>query len=520
MEAADNERSIQQRQLQDFVLGVQARLRFPGLSVAVWSGGELLQAAAGLRDVSTGLPLTTHSYFELGSINQFLTALVVLDLVAAGRVDLDERVSTYLPELASANGDRILIRYLLSHTAGYRCQKLANPEVVERMSYDDVVASIRERPLLFKPGTVFDHSWSGAVLLSRVVQAVTSQDVARLAREGILAPLGASDPPCSTKECVAGHRLDGGVIQNEGREPRSELCRHSLFGMATTIGDLALLGGAIVTDSRVFASGSIRSLLTRAVGLPPSMRGDYAEEPFYAFTLGCAQYSSGRFGVSSTLDHRTCALRFDVERCIAVAVGINANAACYRDRILNELLDAFALEDLPPPLEARDSSGAFSLSELIGEYEGAGNRSFTASLENDRLVLAASYDVAEAWEPDTNFFLLDRDDRGHLTPSRALGRCTLGFFRDPVSSAPCLQFGVNAFRKRSHTNAEGREVRVDPPSASAGRLTVAADVARARLDICSGCKNYWKMAGVCGVCHCVMRWKVLFSRSTCPEGKW
>lgn len=85
--------------VQQFLEGVISRAKVPGISVAMNVNGVLLEAAAGISDAQTMHPMTTDMHFELGCLNKLFTAIVVLELVSENRVDLDQGISHYLPEM-------------------------------------------------------------------------------------------------------------------------------------------------------------------------------------------------------------------------------------------------------------------------------------------------------------------------------------------------------------------------------------------------------------------------------------
>ncbi|MFJ8359071.1 serine hydrolase domain-containing protein [Streptomyces sp. NPDC093984] len=90
-----------------------------GAYAAVRDGGTTWRGAAGVADRDTGRPVTPDMEQRIGSISKAMTAVALLQQVAAGRLDLDAPVSRYLPGLVPGQrGDRITVRMLLNHTSG------------------------------------------------------------------------------------------------------------------------------------------------------------------------------------------------------------------------------------------------------------------------------------------------------------------------------------------------------------------------------------------------------------------
>ena len=95
-----------------FQQGVQ-----PGAGVLViWRGEIVHEAAYGYADVENKVPLTVDSTFRLDSVSKQFTAMAIMLLAEDGRLNYDDPIARYLPELASYPG--ITVRNLLNHTGG------------------------------------------------------------------------------------------------------------------------------------------------------------------------------------------------------------------------------------------------------------------------------------------------------------------------------------------------------------------------------------------------------------------
>lgn len=97
-----------------------AEHRVPGAVIGVYANGEHLERAAGVLNTRTGVPVTTDSLFQIGSVSKVWTATLALQLVEDGKLDLDLPVRAYLPEFRSADESALITtRRLLCHTAGF-----------------------------------------------------------------------------------------------------------------------------------------------------------------------------------------------------------------------------------------------------------------------------------------------------------------------------------------------------------------------------------------------------------------
>jgi CubicO group peptidase (beta-lactamase class C family) len=167
----------------------------PGCAVGATRGNAPLAAKAyGMADLEHGVPLTPQSVFYMASVSKPFTALAILILERDGKLRLEDRVGTYVPELP-AYAAAITIRQLLYHTSGLRdyltLSGLAGnpPDYVftERSVLNTLARQMR---LNFEPGAEHLYSNSGYVLLSMIVHRATGHPLDEFARERIFTPLG------------------------------------------------------------------------------------------------------------------------------------------------------------------------------------------------------------------------------------------------------------------------------------------------------------------------------------------
>lgn len=169
--------------------------RSPGCAVGATRGDVPLAAKAfGMADLEHGVPITPQSVFYMASVSKQFTALAILLLERDGKLQLEDRVRNYVPELPDYAAG-ITIRQLLHHTSGLRdyltLSGLAgNPpdQVITERAVLNTLA--RQTRLNFEPGAEHLYSNSGYVLLSIIVHRVAGRPLDEFARERIFTPLG------------------------------------------------------------------------------------------------------------------------------------------------------------------------------------------------------------------------------------------------------------------------------------------------------------------------------------------
>ena len=165
----------------------------PGLAVGVVDRETSLARGFGSADTS-GRPVTAHTLFHQASISKTFVATAVLRLVEAGELELDGRVTHYLPDLdwTDPRASSVTIRQLLSHTSGcgdvqdygWHRPKLDDSALARFAA--DVAGWTLERD----PGAGFAYSNSAYEVLGHVVSAVTGQSFEDRLRDDVLRPAG------------------------------------------------------------------------------------------------------------------------------------------------------------------------------------------------------------------------------------------------------------------------------------------------------------------------------------------
>ena len=172
---------------------VRAQLSLPGVSVAiVRDDGSQWLGVSGMANRETGARMTTGTAFGLASISKTFTAAVVMDLIDAGKLKLDQSVAPLLPEYGLDRN--ITIRMLLDHTSGL-------PDFYNGMGIDPALGDTAaiwtaQQSWSFMPkkrwtpGTVFYYSNANYLLLGELVHKVTGRTIAAQIRLRLLKPLG------------------------------------------------------------------------------------------------------------------------------------------------------------------------------------------------------------------------------------------------------------------------------------------------------------------------------------------
>jgi CubicO group peptidase (beta-lactamase class C family) len=170
----------------------------PGLAVALVDREQPLWIQGfGRLDDGGSAPVNADTIFSVQSMSKLFTATAVMQAVAAGRLDLDEPITTYVPGFTVHSAfeehpeRKITLRMLLSHTAGFTHEApIGNNNELDPGDFDAHVRSISQTWLRFPVGTGYAYSNLGIDLAGFVLERVVGKPFPEVARESLFEPLG------------------------------------------------------------------------------------------------------------------------------------------------------------------------------------------------------------------------------------------------------------------------------------------------------------------------------------------
>jgi CubicO group peptidase (beta-lactamase class C family) len=168
--------------------------QFNGTVLVANESGVIHKKGYGYANFEWQIPNTPDVRFRLGSITKQFTSMVIMQLVAEGKIKLDEHITTYLTDYRKDTGDRVTIENLLNHTSGIPSYTSA-PGFFANESRDpytpaDFVKKWASEDLEFEPGLKWTYNNSGYFILGAIIEKVTGKTYAQALQERIFDPLG------------------------------------------------------------------------------------------------------------------------------------------------------------------------------------------------------------------------------------------------------------------------------------------------------------------------------------------
>ncbi len=225
--------------------------------------------------------MTIDTVFDLASLTKpIATATSIMLLIQQGKLELNQTVSSIIPEFAAHGKDTITIRYLLTHTSGL----IADNSISDYADGpDQAFVKINTLKLTAEPGAEFIYSDVGFILLGRIVEVVSGQSVHEFSQSSIYGPLGMAEtgylPGDALKARAAvTEERDGHWMQGEVHDPRAfalgGIAGHA--GLFSTADDLAryavmMLNQGQLSDVQILQPATL-ALMTTAVDVPRGRR--------------------------------------------------------------------------------------------------------------------------------------------------------------------------------------------------------------------------------------------------------
>jgi len=435
-----------------------------GIALAVTDAEETLGAAVrGFADVGSGTPVRPETRFMIGSISKSFAAMIVLQEVEAGRLDLHASVSELLPwlELPEPFGP-ITLHHLLTHTSGLAAGTEDAPTAL------GAALRMREVPPTCPPGERFWYSNDAYKLVGLVLERVTGTPIHELLHDRIFVPIGMS----STVGAI-----DDGVRTDlaTGYEPmftdRAAQLGHPLVpatftvsnsadgSIVSTVLDMTAYGRLILNrgrgpNGRVLSEAMFERLITPVIDLP--------NEPgaAYAYGLDVGEDQLGRFiAHGGGMVGYTAMFAVQPDDGFAVVIMQNGGGSKYQLLMhTTQVLQAALRGSAPPaPWAPAAPTAVPDAPAYAGAYTGDDGRTLEVRATDDGLEITLDERTARlerdplAEEPSDAFLVVHPD----------LDRFQLRFGRDAEGHVAEAFHGDTWFRGHAYAGPEPDE----PPTA-------------------------------------------------------
>ncbi len=253
-----------QFQLDKYMQELTRLNRFSGTVLVAKGDTILLSKGYGFAHREFEVPNRSNTRFPICSITKLITATAIMNLQEKGLLRVSDKVSSYLPDFP--RGDDITIHQLLSHTSGFSGSNMPLEMVVLPTSADAVLAFFKAQPLEFQPGSNYQYSNGGYLVLGSIIEKVSGMRYDLFIKKNILDPLQMHESIFPTtdfeiiKNCASGYCFNANNELVNGYYVYRQNFNGS-GGLHATVGDLYLFGRAL-TSGRLVMKESLQSMFT------------------------------------------------------------------------------------------------------------------------------------------------------------------------------------------------------------------------------------------------------------------
>lgn len=166
---------------------------FSGTVLQYKQGKVAYAAAFGLASYEDSIENNMHTLYNLGSVTKLFTHIAILKLQQSGKLNIEDKIIDWLPELGKGLKAEITIDHLINMKSGFS-DYLHIPEYqnnkTKYTSQETYLSFATEAVLEFKPGTDTKYSNLGYELLGIIIERASHQNYIDFIKEHIFKPSG------------------------------------------------------------------------------------------------------------------------------------------------------------------------------------------------------------------------------------------------------------------------------------------------------------------------------------------
>ena len=255
--------------------------RLSGAVLVSQDGEVLFEKAYGFASRQLDVPNTLDKKFHIASLTKMFVAMAALVLSEQGRVSLQEKPATYLPELATLD-QGITLHHLLSHTSGlqdiYDVRDLRFEMRGLKNEQGSLLSYLAKLPQLFRPGEGWSYSSTGYLLMGYILETVVGTSFEELMMRYVFAPLSMADTGVDVPRRInpgraSGHAAEGGRLYNADNDALS-LFEDAPGELYSTVRDLSRWCDAMF-DCPLVPRRTLQVMLTPHGRVDASLRYGY-----------------------------------------------------------------------------------------------------------------------------------------------------------------------------------------------------------------------------------------------------
>lgn len=226
-----------------------------GVVLVAEDGNVIYSNAFGLANMEWDIPNKVDTKFRIYSMSKQFTALLIMQLVEAGKIELNRAISEYLTYYGKDVGSKVTVHHLLTHTHGIAEGHDRLPPFLVTEPTKELVMKYFNNGLDFEPGSNFRYSGLlGYILLGAIIESVTGRSYEEILRENILDPVGMKNTTYLDYRKIIRKRASDYTKTDNGFVHRIQAYPRNADGascLVSTVKDLLLWDQALYSDKLI-----------------------------------------------------------------------------------------------------------------------------------------------------------------------------------------------------------------------------------------------------------------------------
>ncbi|HJQ67864.1 MAG TPA: serine hydrolase domain-containing protein [Blastocatellia bacterium] len=263
------------RKIDDFLTRL-AGFGYSGAMLVVKDGNTILRKGYGFANRSAGVANTPETLFDIGSLSKQFTAAAIMKLEQDGRLKTTDPISKHLKNVPQDKA-QVTIHQLLSHTAGITRNVPLSPKGDSAIYYEEIdreeaLKRVLPTELVFEPGTKFQYSNAGYMLLAAIVEIASGQKYQEYLKKNLFEPAAMRNTgfagrwlPSVKQTLVARGHDELGEVGNPLKWSGESWLDLGGGGVVSTVGDLYKWQQALA-NNRTLSRESTARMFTQVRG--------------------------------------------------------------------------------------------------------------------------------------------------------------------------------------------------------------------------------------------------------------
>ena len=341
----------------------------PGAAVIVTDDGKIVYSAGrGLADLAAKRPIAPNTVFRIGSITKQFSAAIMLQLVAEGKVSLDDKLSKFFPDYPKPGADATVAQ-LLNHTVGVQSYTgipgwMVEANTSRAYTTEQMIAEFKDLPSPFRPGEKWDYNNSGYVLVGAVIEKVTGKPWHVNVDERIAKPLGLKTIRYGELESQTANMARGYTMTKGKVAPAQKIhmsVPHAAGALIGSVEDLAKWNAALHHGKVVRADLYAKMIAPTAMPDGSSQDYGFGIAPREVRSRKAVGHGGGIFGFSTDSIYLP-------KEDVFVAVFVNSDSPMVAPGTVMQQLAAMAIDD-PFPTFKKAALDPKAVEPWVGLYK-------------------------------------------------------------------------------------------------------------------------------------------------------